>query len=122
MRSRSGWGRGASEDNRGEMAGESGPAFEHYVRTDPSGARPPLDLLETWLSRGWLTQPAPCTHAPAPADIVIDPFLGSGTTAEVAQRLGRRWLGIELNPDYTAMQERRTAQRALALRQTGESR
>ncbi len=49
-------------------------------------------------------------------DIVLDPFLGSGTTAEVAQRLGRRWIGIDLNPSYTAMQRRRTAQMALKLR------
>ena len=33
-------------------------------------------------------------------DLVLDPFLGSGTTAVVAGRLNRRFLGIELNPDY----------------------
>lgn len=33
-------------------------------------------------------------------DLVIDPFLGSGTTAVVAQRLGRSWLGIEACPAY----------------------
>ena len=32
---------------------------------------------------------------------VYDPFLGSGTTAAVAHKLGRRYCGIELNPDYT---------------------
>ena len=32
--------------------------------------------------------------------IVLDPFLGSGTTAAVAQRLGREYIGIELNADY----------------------
>lgn len=46
---------------------------------------------------------------------MLDPFLGSGTTAEVAQRLGRRWIGIDLNPSYSSMQRRRTAQMALAL-------
>jgi DNA modification methylase len=45
--------------------------------------------------------------------IVLDPFLGSGTTAVVAQELGRRWLGFELNPDYLKMAESRTAQRGL---------
>lgn len=43
-------------------------------------------------------------------DIVLDPFMGSGTTAMVAQSLGRRWFGCELNPAYAAMQSRRAAQ------------
>jgi DNA modification methylase len=34
---------------------------------------------------------------------VLDPFMGSGTTAIVAERLGRDWLGIELKPEYVAM-------------------
>lgn len=38
-----------------------------------------------------------------PGEVVLDPFLGSGTTARVASVLGRRWIGIELNPDYVAM-------------------
>lgn len=42
-----------------------------------------------------------------PGDLVIDPFLGSGTTAESCERLGRRWLGIESNPAYAAMAEKR---------------
>jgi site-specific DNA-methyltransferase (adenine-specific) len=40
-------------------------------------------------------------------DIVLDPFLGSGTTALVAERFGRRWCGIELNPDYVSLAARR---------------
>lgn len=39
-----------------------------------------------------------------PGDVVLDPFMGSGTTAAVAERLGRRWIGCELNPDYAALQ------------------
>ncbi|MGH8584728.1 MAG: DNA-methyltransferase [Gammaproteobacteria bacterium] len=87
----------------------------------------PLDASNSWQgsprgrtrTRTIVWEPTcSCGAHPIP-DVVLDPFLGSGTTAEVAQRLGRHWFGIELNPDYTAMQERRTAQRALALRQTG---
>jgi hypothetical protein len=37
---------------------------------------------------------------PTRPGFVLDPFIGSGTTAVVAERLGRDWLGIELNPDH----------------------
>ena len=43
------------------------------------------------------------------AATVLDPFLGAGTTALVADRLGRHCIGIELNPQYAAMAERRIA-------------
>lgn len=39
--------------------------------------------------------------------IVLDPFIGSGTTAIVAQELNRNWLGIELNPEYTKLANER---------------
>ena len=48
-------------------------------------------------------------------DIVLDPFIGSGTTGHVAQALGRQWIGCELNPDYAPLQEARTAQQGMAL-------
>ena len=44
-----------------------------------------------------------------PGDLVLDPFLGAGTTALVAARLGRRAVGIELNPAYVEMARRRLA-------------
>lgn len=40
-------------------------------------------------------------------DFVLDPFFGSGTVGEVAQRYGRRYVGIELHPDYVVMAARR---------------
>ena len=40
-------------------------------------------------------------------DTVLDPFAGAGTTGLVADRLGRDFIGIELNPEYAAMAERR---------------
>jgi DNA modification methylase len=50
-----------------------------------------------------------------PGDIVFDPFMGSGTVAAVSQRLGRYWLGAELNPDYLPLQAQRTRQGGLVL-------
>ncbi|MHB8619775.1 MAG: DNA-methyltransferase [Chloroflexota bacterium] len=42
-----------------------------------------------------------------PGDTVFDPFLGSGTTAVVAKKLGRNYFGIELDEDYCLLAERR---------------
>jgi DNA modification methylase len=62
----------------------------------------PTDLIE------------PCILAGATAGgIVLDPFMGSGTTAQVAQNLGRKYLGCELNPDYKPLQEQRLMQQSL---------
>ena len=64
---------------------EDGPGI-HIDRPDE-----PTDL--------WVYQPEPCT--------VLDPFSGAGTTGVVATRLGRSYVGIELNPDYAEMSRRR---------------
>ena len=64
----------------------------------------PQDLIE------------PCIMAGAPVGgIVLDPFMGSGTTAQVAQNLGRQYIGCELNPAYMELQNIRTAQQSLIL-------
>ncbi len=44
-----------------------------------------------------------------PGDVVLDPFFGTGTTGAVAQRLNRRWIGIERDPEYAALARRRIA-------------
>jgi len=48
-------------------------------------------------------------------DIVLDPFFGSGTTGQVAQNLGRKWIGCELNKDYETLQNQRLQQQGLEL-------
>ena len=50
----------------------------------------------------------PCILAGSrPSDIVLDPFMGSGTTAQVAIQHGRQYLGCEINPEYAALQQER---------------
>ena len=62
----------------------------------------PTDLIE------------PCILAGAPVGgIVLDPFMGSGTTAQVAQNLGRKYIGCELNIDYKPLQDQRLMQQSL---------
>lgn len=52
----------------------------------------------------------PCVKAGSPKDgLVLDPFLGSGTTAMVSKRLGRRYVGIELVDDYVKLAHDRIA-------------
>jgi DNA modification methylase len=43
-------------------------------------------------------------------DIVLDPFLGSGTTAVVAEETGRSWIGIEKDPNYCQIAKKRIAE------------
>lgn len=50
----------------------------------------------------------PCILAGCPAEgIVLDPFNGAGTTGMVVLRHGRKYIGIELNPEYVEMSRRR---------------
>ena len=49
-----------------------------------------------------------CIKAGCPkGGVVLDPFFGSGTTGMVAKRLNRRYIGIELNPDYCELAKQR---------------
>lgn len=73
------------------------PWRRRVVRTiDGTAARQPLG-------------PTCACNAPSEPGVVLDPFLGSGTTAVVAESLGRDWVGIELNPDFAREAETRIA-------------
>ena len=59
-----------------------------------------------------------CTHTgslPRPDDLILDPFLGSGTTARVAKDTGRRCIGIEKDERHCETAARRLAQETLNL-------
>jgi len=45
--------------------------------------------------------------ASKPGDVVLDPFFGTGTTGAAAKRLGRRWIGIERDPNYAKLAKKR---------------
>jgi len=60
---------------------------------------------------GWRQTCACPAAAPVPA-LVLDPFSGSGTTGVVALQHGRRYVGIELNPEYADMSQRRIRREA----------
>ena len=52
----------------------------------------------------------PCILAGCPrGGVVLDPFMGSGTTGVVAKKLGREFIGIDINPDYFMMATSRIA-------------
>ncbi|MGI8990739.1 MAG: DNA-methyltransferase [Bryobacteraceae bacterium] len=52
----------------------------------------PLALLLDWI-----------TKFTEPGELVLDPFMGSGTTGVACEKLGRRFIGIEKNPKYFEM-------------------
>jgi DNA modification methylase len=59
-----------------------------------------LDHIASWSNRG---------------DVVLDPFMGSGTVAKAAKALGRHYIGFEINPEYVETCKRRTAQGSLEI-------
>lgn len=59
-----------------------------------------------WRSKAKLLVPCGC-EAPTFPGVVLDPFFGSGTVGVAAQKLGRDWIGIELNPAYIELAQAR---------------
>lgn len=57
-----------------------------------------------------------------PGDVVLDPFVGSGTTAMAAIQLGRAFVGIDVSPEYVEMARQRTQELQRRLPSIGEGR
>ena len=59
----------------------------------------PLELLRRFIA-----------NSSGESDLVLDPFLGSGTTAVAAKQLGRDYIGIEMSAEYVKIAESRLAE------------
>ncbi len=79
-----------------------GKSSQYYRSLGMEGPPPPETV-------GW----SDCGHADYRPGRVLDPFMGSGTTALVARKLGRHAIGIELSPEYAALCARRLQQQSL---------
>jgi hypothetical protein len=58
-------------------------------------------------------EPSCKCDAPTVPSLILDPFMGSGTVAQAAESIGRRWTGYELNPEYHALIADRILQQGL---------
>lgn len=89
-----------------------GNGKKHVWRPHPKGAKP-RDVVEIPTTCNGMEEKTPHpTQKPEellrkivlvssePGDMVVDPFLGSGTTAVVAEQLGRRWKGCDISLEY----------------------
>jgi modification methylase len=85
-------------------AGAGSCGLGQELRRDRPSREPGLDRPEVELPAPWSR--SSFGHAWF-AEIVLDPFLGSGTTAAVANRLGRRAVGVEVNPDFLDLIEKK---------------
>lgn len=87
---------GLSSEAGFERIGMTHFAYNKWLKENPSR------------TVGWKKRCA-CAGSDTVPAIVLDPFMGSGTSALVALRSGRRYVGLELNPDYLLLAEGRIA-------------
>jgi DNA modification methylase len=98
----------------GKRQGEKGTGQENFVSiVDKKNKRSVWQVnVKGYKEAHFATYPTeliePCILAGSKeGDTVLDPFSGSGTTGEVALKHGRNYIGLELNPDYAAISEKR---------------
>lgn len=75
--------------------------IRHSVRRDEHPCQLPIPLLERVI-----------LLSSDPGDVILDPFLGTGTTAVAAKALGRHFVGIDLDPEYVQIARDKIAQTA----------
>jgi hypothetical protein len=86
----SGAGKNTAEVQR--LASEAKAALGGYYREFCFGGKETIGFAPTCACNGETR-----------AGVVLDPFFGAGTVGLVAQRLGRHWIGSELNPTYVEL-------------------
>lgn len=84
-----------------------------------------IHAMEDWLKRDKFDHPAPkperlwnwlIVNASQPNDLILDPFLGSGTTAFCAKKLNRKCIGIEIEEKYCEIAANRCRQMVMELK------
>ncbi len=96
---------GAISGGTGEIVSEGNTRNKRSVWTIP-----PAQFKEAHFATFPLELPEICIKAGCPpGGLVLDPFMGSGTTALVARSLGRNFIGSELNAEYIEIAEKRLA-------------
>ena len=103
------WG---TRDRSQFRSGTTDPKLKHHgLKTSPTMGNHrsvwrinPTACKEAHFATFPIALPTLCIKAGSPVGgVILDPFMGAGTTAIAAQQLGRRFIGIELNPDYRAI-------------------
>jgi DNA modification methylase len=77
-------------NNSGNLVGSEDRITSEHPATFPEQLAE--DHIKSWSNEG---------------DLILDPFAGSGTTLKAAQQLNRRWVGIEINPEYVQLAKKR---------------
>jgi DNA modification methylase len=88
------------EYNYSDRSGEMRAETAQFQASGEQVSRPSAEF------NGW-NQPCDCNTDATESGIALDPFAGAGTTCKVAKDLGRRFVGLELNPEYVAMAQER---------------
>lgn len=100
----------------GNLDGGEGNPYERVDDETEQLAREAADVLGSYYREALMSETAStdewnqscrCETDETEPGVVLDPFSGAGTTALVAKTLGRRFTGIELNPEYVAMAQKR---------------
>jgi site-specific DNA-methyltransferase (cytosine-N4-specific) len=118
-----GWGHGTDAEQRNRGRVKNNASFNEAMAIMPTERnRRSVWTVPTESYKGahFATFPRaliePCILAGAPAGgVVLDIFMGSGTTAQVAEQLGRKWIGIDIDIRNKALQDERLRQPSLDL-------